>query len=90
MKSHGRKKTPQSDAERTRRREQSSRDLLSRDDIQREYNLPRRWLELAALSGKGPPMIRISSRMIRYQRGVFEDWLDARTVNSTSQPVEAA
>ncbi len=63
--------------------------LLSRDDIEREYNLTRRWLELAALSGNGPPMIRISRRMIRYQCGAFEDWLTSRTVSSTSETVEA-
>ncbi len=68
--------------------ESSRRELLSRDEIQREYKEPsRRWLELAALRGDGPPMIRISSRMIRYQRGAFEDWLTARTVHSTSEKV---
>jgi hypothetical protein len=30
-------------------------ELLSRDDIEAEYSLSRRWLELAALSGNGPP-----------------------------------
>ncbi len=63
--------------------------LLSRDEVEAEYGITRRWLELAALSGNGPPMIRISRRMIRYQRGGFEDWLAARTVNSTSEKVEA-
>ena len=64
--------------------------LLSRDEIETEYGLSRRWLELAALSGDGPPMVRLSRRMVRYQRGAFEDWLAARTVRSTSDPVEAA
>ena len=90
MHANGRKESPLSDAERTRRQEQSRRDLLSRDDIEREYKLSRRWLELAALSGEGPPMVRLSRRMIRYRRGIFEDWLDARTVSSTSDEIEAA
>ena len=64
--------------------------LLSRGEIEAEYGLPKRWLELAALSGNGPPMTRISTRMVRYQRGTFEDWLAARTVSSTSETVEAA
>ncbi len=63
--------------------------LLSRDEIEAEYGITRRWLELAALSGNGPPMIRISRRMVRYQRGAFEDWLAARTVRSTSEKVGA-
>ena len=61
--------------------------LLSRDDIQFEYGLPKRWLELAALSGNGPPYVKISRRMVRYQRGAFEAWLAARTVTSTSMEV---
>ncbi len=89
MQSNG-EKAPPSDAERVRRQEQSRRDLLSRDDIEREYKLSRRWLELAALTGDGPPMLRISRRMVRYQRGTFEDWLASRTVASTSEPVETA
>ena len=91
MHANGRKESPLSDAERTRRQEQSRRDLLSRNDIEREYKgITRRWLELAALSGEGPPMVRLSRRMIRYRRGIFEDWLDARTVSSTSDEIEAA
>ena len=89
MHANGHKESPLSDAERTRRQEQSRRDLLSRDDIEREYKLSRRWLELAALSGDGPPMVRLSRRMVRYQRGAFEDWLAARTVHSTSDEIEA-
>ena len=84
MQSDNRSEKPLSETELKRRAEQRSKELLSRDDIQKDYNLTRRWLELAALSGNGPPMVRISSRMIRYQRGVFEDWLAARTVSSTS------
>ena len=64
--------------------------LLSRDEIEVEYGITRRWLELAALSGNGPPMVRVSSRMVRYQRGALENWLAARTVNSTSDEIEAA
>jgi hypothetical protein len=89
MHSEDRKNRPLSESESNRREKQSSQALLSRDDIQREYQLSRRWLELAALSGDGPPMVRLSRRMVRYQRGVFEGWLAARTVSSTSQKVEA-
>ncbi len=85
-----RNKRPPSKSDVERRKEQSRKALLSRDDIERDYNLTRRWLELAALSGDGPPMVRLSRRMIRYQRGVFEDWLATRTVRSTSDPVKAA
>lgn len=95
MHTSNRSNRPLSEAELIRRDTQSENDkrrqeLLTRDDIQTDYRFSKRWLELAALSGNGPPMIKISSRMVRYQRGVFEDWLAARTVSSTSTPLEAA
>lgn len=71
----------------TPRKTQTALQLLSRNEIQAEYGLSRRWLELAALSGGGPPMIRVSRRMVRYQRGAFEDWLNARKVHSTTQDI---
>jgi predicted DNA-binding transcriptional regulator AlpA len=61
--------------------------LLSRDDIENEYGLSRRWLELAAWRGDGPPMRRITSRMIRYDREELERWLADRRVASTSEEV---
>jgi predicted DNA-binding transcriptional regulator AlpA len=64
--------------------------LLTRDEIAAEYGISRRWLELAALRGNGPPMTRISTRMVRYQRGTLEGWLAARTVSNTSDKLEAA
>lgn len=70
------------------REEQRRRELLSRDDIEYEYKgLTRRWLELAALTGDGPPMVKVSARMVRYQRGAFEDWLAGRIVRNTSDQV---
>ncbi len=90
MQTNDRTERSPSEKEVERRNGQRRKALLSRDDIEREYNLTRRWLELAALSGDGPPMVRLSRRMIRYQRGAFEDWLATRTVRSTSDPVKAA
>lgn len=56
--------------------------LLSRDDIERETNggLTRRWLELAAHRGEGPPYLKISRRMVRYRRSDFNAWLAAQRV----------
>ena len=67
--------------------EQTGKRLLSRDDIESEYGLGRRWLELAALKGDGPPMRRISSHMIRYERSELEEWLANKKVASTTQAV---
>ncbi len=90
MASSDRSKQSLSDQETARRIEQRQKELLSRDDIQRDYKgVTRRWLELAALSGGGPPMVKLSARMVRYQRGQFEDWLAERTVTSTSEQAAA-
>ena len=56
--------------------------LLSRDEIENEYGISRRWLELAAHRGDGPPMRKISRRMVRYDRAEFEAWLEAQRVES--------
>lgn len=60
-------------------------ELLSRVQIAAEYGLPRRWLELAATRGDGPPMVRLGWRTVRYRRGDFEEWLASRTVSSTAE-----
>lgn len=64
-------------------------ELLSRTQVEAQYGLGRRWLELAACRGDGPPMVRISSAMVRYRRGDLEAWLASRTVRSTSEALPA-
>lgn len=54
--------------------------LLSRDDVAYRFGLSRRWLELAAHKGEGPPMVKISRRMVRYRAADIEAWLQARRV----------
>jgi hypothetical protein len=57
------------------------RRLLSRDEIEIEYGITRRWLELAAHRGDGPPMRKISRRMVRSDRAEFDAWLDALRID---------
>ena len=52
--------------------------LLSRDDIEAEYGITRRWLELAAHRGDGPPMTKITPRMVRYDRAALEAWIASK------------
>jgi len=59
--------------------------LLSRAEVHEEFGISRRWLELAALSGEGPPYVRVSNRMVRYQRSALEAWIADRTFVSTDQ-----
>ena len=61
------------------------RRLLSRDEIEAEYGISRRWLELAAISGEGPPFIKVSPRMVRYRRNQLEKWLNDKAFDNTAQ-----
>jgi hypothetical protein len=43
-----------------------------------------RFLQLARMSGKGPPYIRISARAIRYKPETLRAWLEERERTSTA------
>lgn len=58
--------------------------LLSRDEVAARFGISRRWLELAAHKGEGPPMVKISRRMVRYRASDIEAWLRARRVGGAS------
>ena len=53
--------------------------LLTRDQVQAEFGLSRRFLELSAWRGDGPPMIKLG-RAVRYQRRDILSWIDGRRV----------
>ncbi|MEQ1610491.1 MAG: AlpA family transcriptional regulator [Hyphomonadaceae bacterium] len=57
--------------------------LLSRDDVEEKYGpcLTRRWLELAAHKGEGPPMVK-RARRVFYRQSEIEAWLAANTVQN--------
>lgn len=60
--------------------------LLSRAEVEVSFGLSRRFLEIAAVRGDGPPMIKIG-RSVRYRAGDVRAWIEARRVESTSQGV---
>lgn len=37
--------------------------------------------------GGGPAYVKVSSRSVRYRRRDLMDWIEARTVSNTSQPI---
>lgn len=61
--------------------------LLTRSEVQTSFGLSRRYLEVAAVRGDGPPFIKIG-RSVRYRVGDLREWISAHRVNSTSQVVE--
>jgi predicted DNA-binding transcriptional regulator AlpA len=42
------------------------------------------------VAGTGPPFLKIRGRMVRYDRRVVDEWLQAQTRCSTSDPPRAA
>lgn len=66
--------------------DENSNHLLSRDQVAARYGLSKRFLEICAWRGDGPPMVRISRRMVRYRAADIEDWIAARRID----PVTAA
>jgi predicted DNA-binding transcriptional regulator AlpA len=54
--------------------------LLTRDEVEAEFGLTRRFLELSAWRGDGPPLIRIGQRAVRYRRGDLAKWIEMRRV----------
>ena len=57
--------------------------LMTRKEIEADYGISVRWLELAAHRGDGPPMVKLSRRMCRYRRDDFEAWLAKHTIDNS-------
>ena len=63
--------------------------LLTRAEVEVNFGLSRRFLEVAAVRGDGPPMVKIG-RSVRYLVADLRTWIEARRVNSTSDKGAAA
>lgn len=57
--------------------------LLSRAEVQERFGLSRRFLEIAAVRGDGPPMFKLG-RAVRYRTGDLRAWIETRRRVSTS------
>lgn len=71
-----------------KRSEQSER-LLTRDEVTEVFAIPKRFLEVSAMRGDGPTMVKVG-RLVRYRRADIEAWIDARTVHRSSCTKEAS
>lgn len=63
--------------------------LLTRPEVHMAFGLTQRFLEVSAVRGDGPPMVKIG-RSVRYRVADLRTWIDARRVNSTSDKGAAA
>lgn len=60
--------------------------LLSRSEVEDYFGISRRFLEVSAVRGDGPPFSRIG-RSVKYQVDDLRHWIAARRVQNTSQEV---
>lgn len=58
--------------------------LLTRHEVQESFGISARFLEVSAVRGDGPPMIRIG-RSVRYRVGDLRTWIDAQRVCSAAE-----
>ena len=53
--------------------------LLSRVEVHTYFGLSQRYLEVSAVRGDGPPMIKIG-RSVRYRVSDLREWIDGHRV----------
>ena len=61
--------------------------LLTRSEVHTHFGLTQRYLEVAAVRGDGPPMIKIG-RSVRYRTGDLREWIKSHQVKSTSEAAQ--
>jgi len=57
--------------------------LLSRGEVHSYFGLTQRFLEVSAVRGDGPPMVKIG-RSVRYRVGDLRSWIESCRVPAPS------
>lgn len=57
--------------------------LLNRKEVEQVFGISVRYLEISAVRGDGPPMIKIG-RSVRYSVQDMREWINGNRVRSTS------
>jgi predicted DNA-binding transcriptional regulator AlpA len=52
--------------------------LLTRAEVEERFGVSKRYLEVAALRGNGPRIVRLG-RMVRYRAKDIQDWIEDST-----------
>lgn len=52
--------------------------LLSRAEVEERFGISKRFLELAAVRGEGPAIVRLG-RLVRYRVSDLKAWIDRQT-----------
>jgi hypothetical protein len=58
--------------------------LMSRSDVDKHFDIPKRFLEISACKGGGPAFIKIG-RLTRYKVSDILDWINTHRFENTSQ-----
>ena len=58
-------------------KDESRSRLLTRDEVASLFGVSKRWLEVAATKQQGPPMVKITSKMVRYRARDVEAWIES-------------
>ncbi len=53
--------------------------LLDRCEVETRFGIPKRFLEVAAVRGDGPPMVKIG-RLARYRVNDLRAWIEAQRI----------
>ncbi|MCB9480026.1 MAG: helix-turn-helix domain-containing protein [Planctomycetaceae bacterium] len=69
--------------------EDSKQIVLSETQAAQRLALTPRALQAWRYQGRGPKFVRISARCVRYRVEDLDAWLEARIVQSTSEPTSA-
>ena len=56
----------------------TSERLLSRDEVEEQFGIPKRFLEVSACRGDGPRRVQIR-RLVKYRPKDITAWIDANT-----------
>lgn len=56
--------------------------LLDRSEVEARFGISKRFLELAAVRGDGPPMVKVG-RLVRYQIEDVRTWIAERRTEAT-------
>ncbi len=57
--------------------------LLTQTEVEAQFGIPKRFLEVAAMKREGPPIVRLG-RSVRYRQSDLREWISAQVEGQNS------
>ena len=57
--------------------------LLTQTEVEAQFGIPKRFLEVAAMKREGPPIVRLG-RAVRYRQSDLREWISAQVEGQNS------